>query len=154
MSWKSLAAMVLLLAFATCLMAQENQVKPFLGVWVFNLEKSTDAPFDSQTLTNVPAPGGGYISTRSNVGKENKSSSTEVHPVVFDGKPHRTSGGDARSITYKLLDPYTFERTHDRNGKIATDKTQVSKDGKTMTITLPTGNRVYDKKFDVREVGK
>src|SRR5262247_3471552 len=100
MSWRFLAAMVLLLAFVTCLMAQDNQVKPFLGVWTLNLEKSKDAPFDSQTITNVPAPGGGYISTRSQVGKENKSSSTEIHPVVFDGKPHRTAGGDLREITY------------------------------------------------------
>ena len=73
---------------------------------------------------------------------------------MFDGKPHRTTGGDLREITYKLLDPYTFERTHNRNGKLSTDKTQVSKDGKTMTITMPMGDRVYDKKFDVREVGK
>jgi hypothetical protein len=154
MSWKSLTAMVLLLGLVTCLMAQDNQVKPFLGVWTLNLEKSKDAAFDSQTITNVPAPGGGYLSTRSQVYKENKNSSTEVHPVVFDGKPHKTSGGDTRIITYKLIDPYTFERTHDRNGKISTDKTTVSRDGKTMTIAMPAGDRIYDKKFDVREVGQ
>jgi hypothetical protein len=155
MSRKSLAAVVLLLAFVTCLMAQDNPAKPFLGVWMLNLEKTPNAPFDSQTITNVPTPGGGYLSTRSQVGKDNKNSSTEVHPVAFDGKPHKTAGGDTRMITYKLIDPNTFERTIDRNGKISTDKTTVSKDGKTMTIAgMPGGDRVYDKKFDVREVGK
>ena len=125
-----------------------------LGVWMLNLEKSKDAAFDSQTLTNLPAPGGGYISTRSQVGKENKTSSTEVHPVVFDGKPHKTAGGDAREITYKLIDAYTFERTHNRNGKISVDTEQVSKDGKTMTVKQANATRIYDKKFDVKQVGR
>jgi len=154
MSRKSLAAVVLLLAFVTLVMAQDNPARPFLGVWMLNLEKTPNAPFDSQTITNVPTPGG-YLSTRSQVGKDNKNSRTEVHPVVFDGKPHKTAGGDTRLITYKMIDPYTFERTIDRDGKISMDKTIVSKDGKTMTISgMPGGDRVYEKKFDVREVGK
>jgi len=118
------------------------------------LEKTANYPQQSQTMINVPAPGGGFISTRATIGKENKSSSTEIHPVAFDGKPHQTSGGDAREISYKLIDPYTIERTHNRNGKISVDTEQVSKDGKTMTVKQANATRIYDKKFAVKPVGR
>ena len=55
---------------------------------------------------------------------------------------------------YKLIDPYTIERTHNRNGRITVDTEQVSKDGKTMTVKQPNATRIYDKKFTVKEVGR
>src|SRR4029453_15681033 len=116
------------------LLAQDKQSEPFLGVWEINLAKTTNYPQQSQTVINVPAPGGGFISTRATIGKENKSSSTEIHPVAFDGKPHATTGGDVREITYKLIDPYTIERTPNRNGRIPANSEQVSKDGKTLIV--------------------
>jgi len=75
-------------------------------------------------------------------------------PVAFDGKPHQTSGGDAREISYKLIDPYTIERTHNRSRKISVDTEQVSKDGKTMTVKQANATRIYDKRFDVKQVGR
>ena len=135
MSWKTLVMTVVTVGCCTTLMAQDKQSEPFLGVWEINLAKTTNYPQQSQTMINVPAPGGGFISTRATIGKENKTSSTEIHPVAFDGKPHATTGGDTREITYKLIDPYTIERTHNRGGKISVDREQVSKDGKTMTVT-------------------
>jgi len=154
MSWKSLAVLIATLIFCASLMAQDKKSEPFLGIWELNLEKTANYPQQSQTMINVPAPGGGFISTRATIGKENKSSSTEIHPVAFDGKPHQTSGGDAREISYKLIDPYTIERTHNRNGKISVDTEQVSKDGKTMTVKQANATRIYDKRFDVKQVGR
>ena len=154
MSWKSLGMLVAMLAFSTSLVAQDKQSEPFLGVWEINLAKTTNYPQQSQMMINVPAPGGGFISTRATIGKENKTSSTEIHPVAFDGKPHATTGGDVRDITYKLVDPFTIERTHNRGGKISVDREQVSKDGKTMTVTQDGRVRIYDKKFDVKPLGK
>jgi hypothetical protein len=155
MFWKSLIVLFAMLAFCTSLMALDKESEPFLGIWEINVTKTANYPQQSQMIINVPAPGGGFISTRATIGKENKSSSAEVHPVAFDGKPHRTTGGDVRDITYKLLDPYTVERTHDRNGKITVDKEQVSKDGKTLTVIQPGGvTRIYDKKFDIKEMGR
>ncbi len=151
MSWKSLVLLVATLAFDASLIAQDKQNEPFLGIWELNLEKTTNYPQQSQTMINVPAPGG-FISTRATIGKENKSSSTEIHPVVFDGKPHQTTGGDAREISYKRIDPYTIERTHNRNGRISVDTEQVSKDGKTMTVKQANAVRIYDKKFNVTAV--
>ncbi len=145
MSWRSLGVLVATLAFCTSLLAQNE---PFLGIWELNLEKTSNYPQQSQTIINVPAPGG-FKSTRATIGKDNKSSA-EVHPVVFDGQPHQTTGGDAREISYKLLDAHTIERTTNRDGKITVDKEQVSKDGKTLTVTQPTAVRVYDKQFSVQ----
>ena len=155
MSWKTVIVVVGTLACGTSLMAQASQSEPFLGIWEINLTKTVNYPQQSQTIVNMPAPGGGFISTRASIAKENKSSSAEIHPVAFDGKPHPTTGGDVREISYKLIDPYTIERTHNRNGRITVDTEQVSKDGKTMTVTQPGGVvRVYDKKFSVKEAGR
>ena len=154
MYWKSLGVLVATLVFCTSLMAQDKQSEPFLGIWEINLAKTTNYPQQSQMMINVPAPGGGFISTRATIAKDNKSSSTEIHPVAFDGKPHATTGGDVRDITYKLIDPYTIERTHNRNGKISVDTEQVSKDGKTLTVKQAGVTRIYDKKFSVKEVGR
>src|SRR5437016_13003509 len=154
MSWKSLAVLIATLTFCASLTAQDKKSEQFLGIWELNLEKTANYPQQSQTKINVPAPGGGFISTRATIGKEKKSSSTEIHPVAFDRKDHQTSGGDAREISYKLIDPYTIERTHNRSGKISVDTEQVSKDGKTMTVKQANATRIYDKKFAVKPVGR
>ena len=154
MCWKTSAVLIAILALCTSLIAQDKQSEPFLGIWEINLAKTTNYPQQSQMIINVPAAGGGFISTRATIGKDNKSSSTEIHPVAFDGKPHPTTGGDAREISYKLIDPNTIERTHNRNGKITVDTEQVSKDGKTLTVTQPNATRIYDKKFSVKAAGR
>ena len=154
MSWKSLAALTVALALCMTAAAQTHQSEAFHGVWQINLEKTTNYPQQSQTITNVPAAGGGFISTRATIGKENKSSSTEVHTVAFDGKPHVTAGGDVREISYRMIDSNTIERTHNRNGRISVDTEQVSKDGRTLTVTQANATRIYDKKFTVKEVGR
>ncbi len=152
MPWKSVVIAVVTFGCCIGLRAQDKQSEPFLGVWEINVTKTVNYPQQSQMVINVPAPGGGFISTRATIGKENKSSSAEIHPVAFDGKPHATTGGDAREIAYKLIDPYTIERTHNRNGRITVDTEQVSKDGKTLTVTQPGGVvRIYDKKFGITQ---
>lgn len=152
MSWKTFVIAVVTVGCCASADAQGKQSDPFLGIWEINLEKTVNYPQQSQMVINVPAPGGGFISTRATIGKENKSSSAEIHPVAFDGKPHATTGGDAREISYKLIDPYTIERTHNRNGRITVDTEQVSKDGKTLTVTQPGGIvRIYDKKFGITQ---
>src|SRR5436309_2990646 len=87
MSWKSLVLLVATLAFDASLIAQDKQNEPFLGIWELNLEKTTNYPQQSQTMINVPAPGG-FISTRATIGKENKSSSTGAIPPA-PGRPGR-----------------------------------------------------------------
>jgi hypothetical protein len=126
MSWKSVVVLVATLAFDASLMAQDKQSAPFLGIWELNLDKTTNYPQQGQTMINVPAPRGGFISTRATIGNENKSSSTEIHPVVFDGKPHQTTGGDAREISLQTDRSVHDRRTQNRNGRIPVDTEQVS----------------------------
>ena len=146
MSWKTLGVVALTLAFCPSLMAQSEA---FHGIWEINLEKTTNYFQQSQMMINLPTPGGGFISTRAQIRQNNESSSTEIHPVGFDGKPYLTTGGDVREITYKLIDPRTIERTHNRDGRISVDREQVSEDGRTMTVTQADRVRIYDKKFNV-----
>lgn len=151
MKWKFLGVVVVTLAFALSGMAQPQNYKAFLGIWQINKEKTTNYAQQTQMIINLPSPDG-FISTRAQIGKTDAQSSMEVHPVAFDGQPHETSGGDKRMISYKLVDPYTIERTQDRNGKISMDTEQVSKDGKTLTVTQNGVVRIYDKIADVRGV--
>ena len=160
MSWKSVSVVIVMLAFCTSLMAQdketqEKQIAPFLGVWELDVTKTVNyEDMVNQMFVNTPAPGGGFISTRAMIHKENKSN-TEIHPYAFDGKPHRSSGSDVRDFFYKLIDPLTIERTYERNGQKIVDHEQVSKDGKTMTVTQPGGRvRIYHKTFDIKPLGK
>jgi hypothetical protein len=147
MSWKSLGVLVVTIAFCTGLMAQDD---PFLGIWQLNVDKTSNYQQQSQMIINLPASDG-FTSIRATIGKDNKSS-TETHPVAFDGKPHATTGGDAREISYKRVDANTIERTQNRDGKISVDTEQVSKDGKTLTVTQAGAVRIYDKQFTVKAV--
>jgi hypothetical protein len=147
MSWRSAAVLVAIIAFSTTLMAQNES---FLGVWQLNGEKTTNYQQQSQMIINLPTADG-FTSIRTTIGKDNRNS-TEVHPVAFDGKPHPTTGGDVREISYKRIDANTIERTQNRNGKISVDTEQVSKDGKTLTVKQESAVRVYDKQFNVQPV--
>jgi hypothetical protein len=157
MSWKSLGVLAAAFAFCATLTAQNKQSKdPFSGVWELNLAKTTNYDlYASQFIVYVPLPGGGLNRITASVNENKKTSTTEVHPVLFDGKPHQTVGEDRREISYKQPDPYTIVRTQNRDGQITVDKEEVSKDGKTLTITQPSGAggkgdvRVFNRRADV-----
>ena len=143
---------IVILAATACSTALLAQNQPFLGIWQLNKEKTTNYPQQNQMIVNVPAVDG-FTSLRVTIGTDGKSSS-ENHPVVFDGKPHATTGGDPREISYKLIDANTIERTQNRAGKLSVDTEQVSSDGKTLTVKQATAVRVYDKQFNVEKLGR
>jgi hypothetical protein len=149
MKWKILGVLVMAMAF--CATGSAQDYKAFLGIWQINVEKTSNYPQQTQFIINTPTSDG-FTSTRATIGKENKNSSAEVHPVVFDGQPHQTTGGDARTIAYKLVDSHTVARTQDRGGKISMDTEQVSADGKTLTVTQNGVLRIYDKIASVQGV--
>jgi hypothetical protein len=74
MSRKSLGVLALTLAFSTTLMAQSE---PFLGIREIDLERTSNYPMQTQMIINVPAPNGGFISTRAQIRQNNESSSME-----------------------------------------------------------------------------
>jgi hypothetical protein len=135
------------LAFSGSPLAQEKQSTPFLGIWELDVAKTVNYLQESQTIINVPAPGGGFISTRATITDKSRNT-TEVHPVIFDGKPHATKGNNMQEFSYRLTDPYSYDRTS-RNGGM--QSTKVSQDGNTMTVTQPGGTvRIYHKTFTVK----
>ena len=125
---------------------------PFVGIWELNRAKTTNYAGRNQTIVNVPEPGG-FKSRRVTL-NDNKTARVEIHPYIFDGSFHLTEGGDPREISYKRLDPNTIERTTRRNGQLSVDKEEVSKDGKTLTVTQPGSTRVFDKQFSVQEIAR
>ena len=74
MSRTSLGMLALTLAFSTTLMAQSEA---FLGIWEIDLERTSNYPMQTQMIINVPAPNGGFISTRAQIRQNNESSSME-----------------------------------------------------------------------------
>jgi hypothetical protein len=100
MSWKTLVVFVVTLAGGATLAAQGTPSDPFLGIWEINLGKTVNYPNRSQTLINVPAAGGGFVSTRASIALDNKSGNVEVHPVAFDGsRTRRAAAMHGRSPT-------------------------------------------------------
>ena len=84
MSRNSLGVLALTLAFSTTLMAQSE---PFLVIWEIDLERTSNYPMQTQMIINVPAPNGGFISTRAQIRQNNESSSKAVHQRKLDGSP-------------------------------------------------------------------
>src|SRR5258705_5007437 len=85
MSWKTLVVVMVTLGYGPSLVAQDKQSEPFLGIWEINVTRTVNYPQQSQMMINVPAPGGGFISTRATIAQQDKSSSVAIHPVGFDG---------------------------------------------------------------------
>jgi hypothetical protein len=147
MSWKVLVLQIAVLAFCTTLQAQDE---PFVGVWELNAAKTLNYQRGKQTIINVPAPGG-FQSSRISHGDQ-RDARIEIHSYIFDGNFHRTEGGDPREISYERLDANTIERTTRRNGQITIDKEEISKDGRTLTVTQANSTRVFDKTFTVQQL--
>ena len=86
MSWKSLGVFVAVIGFCSIGLAAQND--PFLGIWALNVDQTSNYPMKSQLIINVPSPDSpdAFISMRSSINK-NGQSSTEIHPVAFDGNP-------------------------------------------------------------------
>ena len=157
MLWKLFSAFILVVVFCSALAAQDE---PFLGVWEFNPSAShvtRGAPYKSQTLVVVPEAGG-FKRTAATISEN--GTSVEIHHLDFDANFHQTEGGDPREISVKRIDQRTIEETAKRNRDghitLGTRRLEISKDGKTMTITASgttaTGEtytndiRVYDKR--------
>jgi hypothetical protein len=153
-SRRALVVLAAILALNARLTAQNE---PFLGIWEFNLTKSSisrGAPPQIETVVNVDEPGG-FRSTVASV--NDRSTSVEIHHYNFDGKFHQTQGADPRELSFKRLDQRTIESDTRRAGQITvTRRFELAEDGKTITVTASgtTGGgqkytndvRVYDKK--------
>ncbi len=125
--------------------AQEGLRLKF-GTWNLNLQKSTFAPGTapkSDTRVYEDRGGGVVMSTHTTINQQGQEALT-IYAAKFDGKqyPVATRGlGALSTIAFQVIDPYSESFVLTRDGKVAVrGTTTVSKDGKTLTMTLNTTN--------------
>jgi hypothetical protein len=128
------AGLVLLSAQAT---------NPRIGSWQNNIAKSKYDPGPgpkSQTL-KIEAAGEGEKVTSETVTADGSKTTTE-YTANYDGKPYPIKGSaTADTVALKRVDSHTTERVDSRGGKTVQTFTRVvSKDGKTMTVTIKGTN--------------
>jgi len=152
-SWATLGV---ILSAVAVMVAQT--VDPRVGTWDLNVAKSKYSPGPapkSQTL-KIEVAGKGEKVTSEIVSADGAKMTTE-YTAEYDGKPHPLKGTDsADMVTLKRVDTHTTERVDSKGGKaVTTYRRSVSKDGKTMTVTVkgtdasgkPTNNVVvFEKK--------
>lgn len=129
---------------------------PNMGTWKLNEAKSKMAPGMAKNSTVVYAAEGDMIKvTTDGMTGDGKPSHTEW-TGKFDGKDYALTGdpmADARA--YKQVNDNTLTLENKKDGKVVTKgKIEVSKDGKTRTLTVSgkdasgkemKGTAVYDK---------
>ena len=114
-----------------------------IGTWHLNVAKSTYSPGPapkSQVLT-IEAAGAGEKVT-SELVSATGAKTVSVYTANYDGKPYPITGSEtADTVTLKRVDANTSERTDSKGGKaVQTFSRVVSKDGKTMTVTIKGTN--------------
>jgi hypothetical protein len=114
-----------------------------IGTWHLNVAKSTYSPGPapkSQVLT-IEAAGAGEKVTSESVSATG-AKTVSVYTANYDGKPNPITGSEtADTVTLKRVDANTSERTDSKAGKaVQTLIRVVSKDGKTMTVTIKGTN--------------
>ena len=138
---KKLVVAVLSL-FVVCLAARaDNDVQ--LGNWKLNVAKSKfkTAPAPQSQLARIVADGkDGIKLTVDAVNAKGEKSKIE-YSAQYDGKqyPRTETGAGAvsgQTVSLKRLDNHTVERVAYLKGKkLTTEKWEISKDGKTRTVT-------------------
>jgi len=116
---------------------------PRIGTWQNNIAKSKYDPGPapkSQTL-KIEAAGEGEKVTSETVSADG-SKTTSEYTANYDGKPYPIKGSlTADTVALKRVDSHTTERVDSRGGKTVQTFTRVvSKDGKTMTVTVKGTN--------------
>ncbi len=134
---RSLSVVAAVALVATAAHAQAKD--PVIGTWTLNLAKSTGAAASmpkSGTRTYTAA-GDKIAMVAELTGADGKVAKTEF-TVAADGKDYAYKGDpNYDMISIKRLDANSVESTLKKGGKVVSTATRaVSKDGKTMTITL------------------
>jgi hypothetical protein len=137
----SLTLGLVIVAGVAVLSAQTTN--PRIGTWQLNVAKSKYSPGpapQSQTL-KIEAVGEGERVT-SEITNAAGAKSVTVYTANYDGKPSPLKGSEiADMVSIKRIDANTTERTDTKNGKVVQTFTRVlSKDGKTMTVTVKGTN--------------
>jgi hypothetical protein len=123
---------------------------PLIGTWKYDPAKSKFSPGPpSKSITvRFEAAGEGVKVTADVVTASDKATHTE-YTGNYDGKDYPITGTEtgADTVSLKRLDARTTERIDKKGGKVVMTFTRkVSRDGKTLTVTIkgtnPQGQRV------------
>ena len=123
---------------------------PLIGTWKLDPAKSKYSPGPpSKSITvRFEATGEGIKVTSDVVSASDKASHTE-YTGNYDGKDYPITGAEtgADTVSLKRIDAHTTERIDKKGGKVVMTFTRkVSRDGKTLTVTIkgtnPQGQRV------------
>jgi hypothetical protein len=124
--------------------AEAQEPDPVVGTWELNLSKSSYNPGPPpRSETRVMVQDGDVIRATSKGIDAAGQPVGAVWTITYDGREHRIAGGtDADSQRLVRLDRWTTEATLTRGGTvIQTARREISRDGKTMTLTF-TGSNV------------
>ena len=131
----SLAVCAVMLFSSSIVLAADN----WMGTWKLNVEKSKYSPGPApKSLTlKYEASQGGIRHTSDGVNAEGKATHS-AYSSKFDGKDVPYEGNpNADTAAPKKTDDNSFENVWKKDGKVtATLKAAVSKDGKTMRVTV------------------
>jgi len=116
---------------------------PRVGTWHLDVAKSkySPGPAPKSQVLKIEASGEGENVT-SEIVSTTGAKTVTVYTANFDGKPYPITGSEiADTVSLKRIDANTSERTDSKNGKVVQTFTRVvSKDGKTMTVTIKGTN--------------
>ncbi len=113
---------------------------PLIGTWKLDAAKSKFSPGPpSKSITVRFEPAGeGVKVTADVVSASDKASHTE-YTGNYDGKDYPITGSEtgADTVSLKRIDAHTTERVDKKGGKVVMTFTRkVSRDGKTLTVTI------------------
>jgi hypothetical protein len=147
-------ACVTVIVCSTVLLAQQPAKELLIGTWRQNVEKSTYSPGPPPTKGSfsvrqyATGDDGSIISVTMTVDSRGLPSVGQLNVANYDGKEYTqhtiatlaTSLSShvgprvIRTVSYKLLDPYTVEIVQKQDGKVVSTHTRtISRDGKTLT---------------------
>ena len=116
---------------------------PIVGTWTLNLSKSTfnPGPAPKEETRVYENQGEGVKVTVTTVAADGKSTTVNIS-ANYDGKDYPVTGsGIYDAIALKRVDDQTTEGTLMHAGKVvAVTHREISRDGRTMTITFKTSN--------------
>jgi hypothetical protein len=143
-----LASILGTLAMAISLCAAD----PTIGTWKLNLAKSkyTPGPPPKSATITYEETADGIKRTGESIDAEGKATSF-TYTAKYDGKEYPVSGSDLYdTIALKRINDDTIEATLKKSGKVgSTARRTVSKDGKTMTLTISGTNTKGEKVHNV-----
>lgn len=155
MNVKTITLVLAVLAVSVGLWAQQD---PIIGTWKLNLAKSKFSPGPppkSQIAKWEPSANNG-LKLAFDIVDAQGNSTHGGYTANYDGKDYPYTGNpDADVVSMKRIDASTTDATWKKAGKVTrTARRVVSKDGKTLTVTLKGTNTqgqpvndltVYDK---------